>query len=129
MRNFRKTAATLTNLEIASSYGKVGNTKSGVTCFTRKEYITIGGNVVMGSLGLGQIINQGLLREPEYHPGNTKNRILQLDLQILERSEPDAGCLQGAPQQYSISQRGTVPEFRGCAAGQHSESQYGAGGQ
>jgi hypothetical protein len=59
--HFLKNNRYITNLKLRASYGKVGNDKMGSARFLYQSDITLGDGGPLGSLGLGQTINQGLL--------------------------------------------------------------------
>lgn len=114
--NFLKNNRYITNLKLRASYGKVGNDKMGSARFLYQSNITIGGGGPLGSLGLGQTINQGLLGNPNITWEIAKKQNYGLDLQILRDLNLTLDVFKERRSNILIS-RGTVPEFQGVPLG------------
>jgi TonB-linked SusC/RagA family outer membrane protein len=105
----------LTNLKLRTSYGKVGNDKMGAARFLYQSDITMGGGP-LGSLGLGQGVNQGLLGNPDITWEIAKKQNYGVDLGILDDLSLSFDYFVENRSNILIS-RGTVPEFQGVALG------------
>ncbi|MGX5855528.1 TonB-dependent receptor [Dyadobacter jiangsuensis] len=114
--NFLKNNRYITNLKLRASYGKVGNDKMGSARFLYQSNITLGGDGPLGSLGLGQTINQGLLGNPNITWEIAKKQNYGLDLQILRDLNLSVDVFKERRSNILIS-RGTVPEFQGVPLG------------
>ncbi len=114
--NFLKNNRYITNLKLRASYGKVGNDKMGTARFLYQSNITLGGDGPLGSLGLGQTINQGLLGNPNITWEIAKKQNYGLDLQILRDLNLSVDVFKEHRSNILIS-RGTVPEFQGVPLG------------
>jgi TonB-linked SusC/RagA family outer membrane protein len=114
--NFLKNNRYITNLKLRASYGKVGNDKMGSARFLYQSNITLGGGGPLGSLGLGQTINQGLLGNPNITWEIAKKQNYGLDLQILRDLNLSVDVFKERRSNILIS-RGTVPEFQGVPLG------------
>lgn len=114
--NFLKNNRYITNLKLRASYGKVGNDKMGSARFLYQSNITQGGDGPLGSLGLGQTINQGLLGNPNITWEIAKKQNYGLDLQILRDLNLSVDVFKERRSNILIS-RGTVPEFQGVPLG------------
>ncbi|NLR56914.1 TonB-dependent receptor [Chitinophaga polysaccharea] len=108
---FLKGNQLLTNLKLRASYGKVGNDKMGDARFLYLSDITMGGGP-LGSLGMGQGINQGLLGNTNITWELAKKQNYGVDLELL-------GSL-GITFDYFIENRsdilisrGTIPQLQG----------------
>ncbi|MDQ6477191.1 TonB-dependent receptor [Dyadobacter sp. LHD-138] len=113
--NFLKNNRMLTNLKLRASYGKVGNDKMGNARFLYQSNITLGGGP-LGSLGLGQGINQGLLGNPNLTWEIAKKQNYGVDLQLFNDLSLSADYFIEHRSNILIS-RGTVPEFQGVPLG------------
>lgn len=109
--NFLKNNRVLTNLKFRASYGKVGNDKMGNARFLYQSNITMGGGP-LGSLGLGQGVNQGLLGNPNLGWEVAKKQNYGVDLQLFNDLSLSADYFVEHRSDILIS-RGTVPEFQG----------------
>jgi len=114
--NFLKNNRYITNLKLRASYGKVGNDKMGSARFLYQSDITLGGGGPLGSLGLGQTINQGLLGNPNITWEIAKKQNYGLDLQVLRDLNLSVDVFKERRSNILIS-RGTVPEFQGVPLG------------
>ncbi|MDR6803495.1 TonB-linked SusC/RagA family outer membrane protein [Dyadobacter sp. BE34] len=114
--NFLKNNRYITNLKLRASYGKVGNDKMGSARFLYQSNITLGGDGPLGSLGLGQTINQGLLGNPNITWEIAKKQNYGLDLQILRDLNLSVDVFKERRSNILIT-RGTVPEFQGVPLG------------
>lgn len=114
--NFLKNNRYITNLKLRASYGKVGNDKMGSARFLYQSDITLGGSGPLGSLGLGQTINQGLLGNPNITWEIAKKQNYGLDLQVLRDLNLSVDVFKERRSNILIS-RGTVPEFQGVPLG------------
>ncbi|MGV3556631.1 TonB-dependent receptor [Larkinella arboricola] len=113
---FLKNNRLLTNLKLRASYGKVGNDKMGSSRFLYQSDITIGGSGPLGSLGLGQTINQGLLGNPNITWEIAQKQNYGLDAQLLGDLSLSVDVFKERRSNILIS-RGTVPEFQGVPLG------------
>jgi len=113
--NFLKNNRILTNLKFRASYGKVGNDKMGNARFLYQSNITMGGGP-LGSLGLGQGVNQGLLGNPDLGWEVAKKQNYGVDLQLFNDLSLSADYFVEHRSDILIS-RGTVPEFQGVPLG------------
>lgn len=109
--NFLKENSTITNLKFRASYGMVGNDQMGSTRFLYQSNITLGSGP-LGSLGLGQGINQGLLGNPNITWEVAKKQNYGVDLQMLKNLDVSFDYFLENRSSILIS-RGTVPEFQG----------------
>lgn len=114
--NFLKNNRFITNLKLRASYGKVGNDKMGSARFLYQSDITLGGSGPLGSLGLGQTINQGLLGNPNITWEIAKKQNYGVDLQVLRDLNLSVDVFKERRSNILIS-RGTVPEFQGVPLG------------
>lgn len=114
--NFLKNNRYITNLKLRASYGKVGNDKMGSARFLYQSDITLGEKGPLGSLGLEQTINQGLLGNPNITWEIAKKQNYGLDLQILRDLNLSLDVFKERRSNILIS-RGTVPEFQGVPLG------------
>ncbi|MHB1178035.1 MAG: SusC/RagA family TonB-linked outer membrane protein [Daejeonella sp.] len=113
--DFLKENSIITNLKFRASYGKVGNDQMGGARFLYQSNITLGGGP-LGSLGLGQGINQGLLGNPDISWEVAKKQNYGIDLQLLKRLDITFDYFLENRSSILIS-RGTVPEFQGVPLG------------
>ncbi|MFD1140906.1 TonB-dependent receptor [Larkinella insperata] len=113
---FLKNNRLLTNLKLRASYGKVGNDKMGSARFLYQSDITLGGGGPLGSLGLGQTINQGLLGNPNITWEIAQKQNYGLDAQLLGDLSFSVDVFKERRSNILIS-RGTVPEFQGVPLG------------
>lgn len=109
--NFLKGNPFLTNLKLRASYGQVGNDQIAKARFLYQSNITMGGGP-LGSLGLGQGINQGLLGNPDITWEIAKKQNYGIDIELM-------GTL-GITFDYFLENRssilidrGTIPELQG----------------
>jgi TonB-linked SusC/RagA family outer membrane protein len=109
--NFLKENSTITNLKFRASYGMVGNDQMGNARFLYQSNITLGSGP-LGSLGLGQGINQGLLGNPNITWEVAKKQNYGVDLQMLKNLDVSFDYFLENRSSILIS-RGTVPEFQG----------------
>lgn len=114
--HFLKNNRYITNLKLRASYGKVGNDKMGSARFLYQSNITMGGDGPLGSLGLGQTVNQGLLGNPNITWEIAKKQNYGLDLQIMRDLNLTLDVFRERRSNILIS-RGTVPEFQGVPLG------------
>jgi TonB-linked SusC/RagA family outer membrane protein len=114
--HFLKNNRYITNLKLRASYGKVGNDKMGSARFLYQSDITLGDGGPLGSLGLGQTINQGLLGNPNITWEIAKKQNYGLDLQVLRDLNLSVDVFKERRSNILIS-RGTVPEFQGVPLG------------
>lgn len=105
----------LTNLKLRASYGKVGNDKMGAARFLYQSDITMVGGP-LGSLGLGQGINQGLLGNPDITWEIAEKQNFGVDLGLMDDLSLAFDYFVENRTNILIS-RGTVPEFQGVALG------------
>jgi TonB-linked SusC/RagA family outer membrane protein len=118
--SFLKGNKILTNLKLRVSYGKVGNDILGPSReegprFLYQSDITMGGGP-LGSLGLGQGINQRLLANPNITWEVAKKQNYGLDLQLLKSLDLNFDYFVEKRSNILIS-RNTVPEFQGVPLG------------
>lgn len=113
--DFLKGNRVLTNLKLRASYGKVGNDQMGSARFLYQDNITMGGGP-LGSLGLGQGVNQGLLGNPNLSWEVAKKQNYGLDLQVINDLSLTFDYFVENRSDILIS-RGTVPEFQGVPLG------------
>lgn len=113
--NFLKENSIITNLKFRASYGKVGNDQMGNARFLYQSNITLGAGP-LGSLGLGQGINQGLLGNPNISWEVAKKQNYGVDLQLLKSFDISFDYFLENRSRILIS-RGTVPEFQGVPLG------------
>lgn len=109
--SFLKDNKTITNLKLRASYGKVGNDKLGNLRFLYLDNIQMGGGP-LGSLGLGQGIDQGLLGNPNisWEVANKKN--IGVDFQLFSDLTGSFDYFKENREDILIN-RGTVPSFQG----------------
>lgn len=105
----------LTNLKIRGSYGEVGNDQMGAARFLYQSDITMGGGP-LGSLGLGQGINQGLLGNPNITWEVAKKQNYGIDFGLFDDLSLAFDYYVENRSKILIS-RGTVPEFQGVPLG------------
>lgn len=105
----------ITNLKLRASYGKVGNDQMGGARFLYQSNITLGGGP-LGSLGLGQTVNQGLLGNPNISWEVAKKQNYGIDMQLLKEIDISVDYFIENRSDILIS-RGTVPEFQGVGLG------------
>lgn len=113
--DFLKKNSIITNLKFRASYGMVGNDQMGSARFLYQSNITLGGGP-LGSLGLGQGINQGLLGNPNISWEVAKKQNYGVDLQVLKNLDVSFDYFLENRSSILIS-RGTVPEFQGVPLG------------
>ena len=113
--DFLKENSIITNLKFRASYGMVGNDQMGNARFLYQSNITLGGGP-LGSLGLGQGINQGLLGNPNITWEVAKKQNYGVDLQMLKNLDVSFDYFLENRSNILIS-RGTVPEFQGIPLG------------
>ncbi|WP_354334740.1 TonB-dependent receptor [Pedobacter sp. CG_S7] len=113
--NFLKDNKVLTNLKFRASYGKVGNDNIGNQRFLYQSNITLGGGP-LGSLGLGQGVNQGLLGNPNISWEVAKKQNYGIDMQLLKSLDITVDYFIENRSNILIS-RNTVPEFQGVPLG------------
>ncbi|MBX3256779.1 MAG: TonB-dependent receptor [Chitinophagaceae bacterium] len=116
-------AATINNLKIRASYGKVGNDRIGSARFLYQDNITVGGGP-LGSLAQGQGINQGLLgnRSISWEVAEKKN--LGIDIGLFNDLSLSFDYFTEHRTDILIS-RGTVPEFQGVPLGNIPKANMG----
>src|SRR5690554_1592879 len=112
---FMQNHPVVTNLKLRSSYGKVGNDKMGNARFLYQSDITMGGGP-LGSLGLGQGVNQGLLGNPNITWEVAKKQNFGVDLGLIDDLGLTFDYYVENRSSILIS-RGTVPEFQGVPLG------------
>lgn len=112
---FLKNSKVITNLKLRASYGKVGNDKIGGARFLYQSNITMGGGA-LGSLGLGQGVNMGLLGNPDITWELAEKQNYGLDLQILKDISLTFDYFVENRSGILIS-RGTIPVIQGVPLG------------
>ena len=112
---FLKDNKVFTGLKFRGSYGKVGNDILGNARFLYQSNITMGGGP-LGSLGLGQGINQGLIGNPNVSWEVAKKKNLGLDMQLFNSLDIVFDYFVENRSNILIS-RGTVPELQGVPLG------------
>ena len=108
---FMKNNRIITNLKLRASYGKVGNDQMGSARFLYQSNITMGGGP-LGSLGLGQGVNQGLLGNPDISWEVAKKQNYGVDLEVLKDLNLSIDYFIEKRTDILIS-RGTIPAFQG----------------
>lgn len=108
---FLKDNPIITNLKFRASYGKVGNDQMGSSRFLYQSDITMGGGP-LGSLGLGQGINQGLMGNPNVSWEVAKKQNYGVDIQLVKDFNLVFDYFIENRSNILIS-RGTVPTFQG----------------
>ncbi|WP_439556611.1 SusC/RagA family TonB-linked outer membrane protein, partial [Dyadobacter sp.] len=119
--NFLKNNRYVTNLKFRASYGKVGNDILGASRevsprFLYQSNITMGGGGPLGSLGLGQQINLGLLGNPNITWEVAAKQNYGMDFQLLGNLSLTVDYFKEKRSNILIN-RGTVPEFQGVPLG------------
>lgn len=112
---FMQNHPVLTNLKLRGSYGEVGNDQMGSARFLYQSDITMGGGP-LGSLGLGQGINQGLIGNPSITWEVARKQNYGLDVGLLDDLSLAFDYYVENRSDILIS-RGTVPEFQGVPLG------------
>lgn len=112
---FLKDNDIITSLKLRASYGKVGNDNIDNRRFLYQSDITVGGGP-LGSLALGQGINQGLLGNPNLTWEAALKQNYGMDLQLFKNLEVNLDYFIEKRSNILIS-RGTVPEFQGVPLG------------
>lgn len=105
----------LTSLKFRASYGVVGNDQIGTSRFLYQSDITMGGGP-LGSLGLGQGVNQGLLGNPNISWELSKKQNYGADIELLSSLSLSFDYYLEHRTKILIS-RGTVPAFQGVPLG------------
>ncbi len=105
----------ITNLKFRASYGKVGNDQMGGARFLYQDNITVGPGP-LGSLGLGQGINQALLGNPDIGWELAEKQNFGADLGLFKDLSISFDYFIENRSRILIS-RGTVPEFQGVPLG------------
>ncbi len=113
--DFLKESEIISSLKLRASYGKVGNDKMGNARFLYQDNISMGGGP-LGSLGLGQGVNQGLLGNPNLSWEVAKKQNYGVDLQLFSELGLSVDYFVENRSQILIS-RGTVPELQGVPLG------------
>ena len=113
--DFLKANPVITNLKFRASYGKVGNDQMGSARFLYQSNITVGGGG-LGSLGLNQVVNQGLLGNPNISWEVAKKQNYGMDLQLFKDFDLGFDYFIENRSNILIS-RGTVPTFQGVPLG------------
>jgi TonB-linked SusC/RagA family outer membrane protein len=113
---FMKNNRVVTNLKFRASYGKVGNDQMGSARFLYQSNITMGGGGPLGSLGLGQQVNQGLLGNPDISWEVAKKQNYGVDLEVLKDLNLSFDYFIEKRSDILIS-RGTIPAFQGVPLG------------
>lgn len=121
--NFLKNSSIVTNLKLRGSYGMVGNDQIGRARFLYQSDITLGGGP-LGSLGLGQGINQGLLGNPDITWEVAKKQNYGIDLQLISDLNISFDYFLEKRSSILIT-RGTVPEFQGVPLGNIPKANLG----
>ena len=112
---FLKDNPLITNLKLRVSYGKVGNDQMGTARFLYQDNITMGGGV-LGSLGLGQTVNQGLIGNPNIKWEVATKQNYGIDVQLVKALNVSFDYFVENRSDILIS-RGTVPTFQGVPLG------------
>lgn len=112
---FMQNHPVVTNLKLRGSYGEVGNDQMGTARFLYQSDITMGGGP-LGSLGLGQGINQGLIGNPNITWEVARKQNYGLDLGLFDELSLAFDYYVENRSDILIS-RGTVPEFQGVPLG------------
>lgn len=120
---FLKNNRFVTNLKLRASYGKVGNDQMGGARFLYQSNITMGGGP-LGSLGLGQGINQGLLGNPNITWEVAKKQNYGIDLQLINDLNLSFDYFLENRSEILIS-RGTIPQFQGVPLGNIPKANLG----
>lgn len=113
--SFLKGNDIVTNLKLRASYGKVGNDKIGSARFLYQGNISMGGGP-LGSLGLGQGVNQGLLGNPDITWEQALKQNYGVDLQLFRDLSITFDYFVENRNQILIS-RGTIPAIQGVPLG------------
>jgi hypothetical protein len=113
---FMKNNRVVTNLKFRASYGKVGNDQMGSARFLYQSNITMCGGGPLGSLGLGQQVNQGLLGNPDISWEVAKKQNYGVDLEVLKDLNLSFDYFIEKRSDILIS-RGTIPAFQGVPLG------------
>ncbi len=113
--NFMAEQNFITNLKLRASYGQVGNDKMGGARFLYQDNISVGGGP-LGSLGLGQGINQGLLGNPNLSWELAEKQNYGIDVQVLNDLNVTFDYFLEQRSQILIS-RGMVPALQGVPLG------------
>jgi hypothetical protein len=103
----------ITNFKLRASYGKVGNDQIGGARFLYQDNITVGPGP-LGSLGLGQGVNQALLGNPNISWEVAEKQNFGVDIGLFRDLNVSFDYFTEHRSKILIS-RGTVPEFQGVA--------------
>ena len=114
--NFLKDNRTITNLKLKASYSKIGNDQMESSRFLYQGNITMGDDGPLGSLGLGQVVNQGLMGNPDISWEVAKKQNYGIDVQLVKDFNVAFDYFVENRSNILI-QRGTVPEFQGVPQG------------
>ena len=102
----------LTFLKLRASVGRVGSDKMTNTRFLYLDNITQGGGGPLGSLAVGQTINEGLLGNPNLTWETADKYNVGLDFQIMKSLRGSLDVFKDNRSQILLS-RNTVPTFQG----------------
>lgn len=116
-------ANVVSNLKFRASYGKVGNDRMGSARFLYQDNITMGGGP-LGSLGLGQGVNQGLLGNPNISWEVAEKQNFGVDLGLFGDLNISFDYFVENRSQILIS-RGTIPELQGVPLGNIPKANLG----
>ncbi|GAA4441350.1 TonB-dependent receptor [Ravibacter arvi] len=108
---FLKSSQWLTNLKFRASFGKVGNDRMVGTRFLYLDNITVGGGP-LGSLGMGQGIDQGLLGNPNITWEVAEKKNLGIDVELFRNLSLTFDYFTERRSQILIA-RGLVPALQG----------------
>jgi TonB-linked SusC/RagA family outer membrane protein len=112
---FLKDNSFVTNLKLRASYGKVGNDKIGGARFLYQSDINIGGGG-LGSLGApgsnGQVVNQGLLGNPNVTWEEAKKQNYGVDMELMKSLSLSFDYFLENRSSILI-ERGTIPQLQG----------------
>ena len=113
----------VSNLKFRASYGKVGNDRMGSSRFLYQDNITMGGGP-LGSLGLGQGVNQGLLGNPNISWEVAEKQNFGVDVGLFGDLNISFDYFVENRSQILIS-RGTIPELQGVPLGNIPKANLG----
>jgi TonB-linked SusC/RagA family outer membrane protein len=113
----------VSNLKFRASYGKVGNDRMGNARFLYQDNITMGGGP-LGSLGLGQGVNQGLLGNPNISWEVAEKQNFGVDFGLFGDLNISFDYFVENRSQILIS-RGTIPELQGVPLGNIPKANLG----
>ncbi|HWK56803.1 MAG TPA: TonB-dependent receptor [Parapedobacter sp.] len=116
--------AILQLFKIRGSYGRVGNDKIGGSRFLYLDNITIGQNNNVGGLGIGEVINQGLLGNLGLTWEVADKLNIGMDFKLLNVLSGSVDVFSERRSQILI-QRSAVPVYQGIPAGNIPKANLG----